>query len=1141
MLIKSIKRIRVQIFQHFFEQPLMRIIMNHPNFWRKQRLPLGTLLALSLSASLSPAAQVDPIVVAPVASSYSVDSTATDFYIFGDNVSKYNGGGLFTDVTATVKSISATMALPTATSNKTLVSWSNGTPTASSTGSAKSDYCPFGQGFGNTQATHCSFTLTMPSAEGTLEFWLVPNSNVSKESITYRVSVGNITNSFENSGQEYRRFTTRISAATPGEIITVTVDNVTAPNRWHNIGFQAVQFTRAESPIEQLPQHRVGEPAFSLSANTSSGLPVKFELTAETTVIAGQKVCELSGNQVKPLKVGTCVLLMTQEGDATYKPVQKKMSFEIVKGMQTIPAFPEKANVGDSLTVTATSGLSVTLSSDSEICSVNSDKVTFNAAGTCVLNATQSGNEDYLSTTQNGTVLVSELILQEQNLSLQLTPATGIVGDTLSISVSPGESNNSVTLSSSTTDICSVQNTSVTLLKEGTCTVSATQAGNANYLEASASSSVTVKTDKATFGLKVLSNKNNSGELTQVSQTDTVNIELKVTAAPKDVGKTAELFLTAQLGNAQYILSDKGWQPWDGVTWIPVIQQVLTAETFTIPAFTGVFSPISGVLEFSATYRIKGSSALSQNPQAVGNLTVTAANPAEQAKTDCLEKGGIYYAQQCFTDVKDLGNGFTGGIYVEGQTGLQTNVNLPCRLGKKVAVLGRFNASDADVGKPAEVMLALNQNKVVSMDNATSKAIGALPNIYSAAFFEGELPTTGNFATYLGYRLLNSDGTKGELKYTGGLSLSAPIESCDNPSLKLNTLPLGTGKGEVMTKTNDDGSVRLIATVATDGSVFRGWIGDAKGCEGNETTVTIKPISVAFTCQPIFISKQVLGTFNCVNGFDTKQNMACCDINDPKCPAIPSPCNPPALPSNVKWIINFPDRDAADIGTINITNLSYQATIVRATLYDVAGVGIFADKLLNGGIALNPLTTLRLSAADVAAQFGKWTGRAILKLVADEGIDLKVQLMLRSKASNILTDMTHSSTKHRLYTINPPGVPVNRIRVTNLGDDRAMLYASKIISPSNQKAIAARFFVDGKIGFATSDFIPTLAQHETRYFLAADLSKLNNNTDWKADQKTWIEIFPVKVEERCRGDLLLQLIKTNEVNVAPSVNFTPVE
>jgi len=580
-------------------------------------------------------------------------------------------------------------------------------------------------------------------------------------------------------------------------------------------------------------------------------------------------------------------------------------------------------------------------------------------------------------------------------------------------------------------------------------------------------------------------------------------------------------------------LSDKGWQPWDGVTWIPVIQQVLTTETFTIPAFTGVFPPISGVLEFSATYRIKGSSALSQNPQAVGNLTVTAANPAEQAKTDCLEKGGIYYAQQCFTGAKDLGNGFTGGIYVEGQTGLQTNVNLPCRLGKKVAVLGRFNASDADVGKPAEVMLALNQNEVVSMDNATSKAIGALPNIYSAAFFEGELPTTGNFATYLGYRLLNSDGTKGELKYAGGLSLSAPIESCDNPSLKLNTLPLGRGKGEVMTKTNDDGSVRLIATVATDGSVFRGWIGDVYGCEGNETTVTIKPDEYVFTCQPIFIS-QVLGTFNCENGFDKEQNMACCDINDPKCPAIPSPCNPPALPSNVKWIVNFPNTDTADIGMINITNLSQQATIVRATLYDEKGGVVFADQPLNGGIALNPLTTLAFSTVD-AEKLNKWTGRAILKLVADEGIDLKVQLVLNPKASNILTDMTHSSTKHRLYTINPPistsNPPIstsdNSIRVTNLGNDRD---------------IAARFFVDGKIGFAASNFIPTLAEYKTQRFDTNALVKFNNNTNWKADQKTWIEIFPVKVEERCRGDLLLQLIKRKAGNsVAPFVNFTPVE
>lgn len=1100
--------------------------MNHLNFWRKQRLPLGTLLALSLSASLSPAAQVDPIVVAPVTSSYSVD-TATDFYIFGDNVSKYNGGGLFTDVTATVKSTSATVTLPTATSNKTLVSWSNGTPTASSPGSAKSDYCPLGQGFGNTQATRCSFTLTMPSAEGTLEFWLVPNSNVSKESITYRVSVGNTTNSFENSGQAYRRFTTRISAATPGETITVTVDNVTASNSWHNIGFQAAQFTRAESPIEQLPQHRVGEPAFSLSANTSSGLPVKFELTAETTVIAGQKVCELSGNQVKPLKVGTCVLLMTQEGDATYKPVQKKMSFEIVKGTQTIPAFPEKANVGDSLTVTATSGLSVTLSSDSEICSVNSDKVTFNAAGTCVLNATQSGNEDYLSTTQNGTVLVSELIPQEQNLSLQLTPATGIVGDTLSISVSPGESNNSVTLASATPDICSVQNTSVTLLKEGTCTVSATQAGNANYLEASASSSVTVKTDKAAFGLKVLSNKNNSGELTEVSQTDTVNIELKVTAAPKDVGKTAELFLTAQLGNAQYILSDKGWQPWDGVTWIPVIQQVLTAETFTIPAFTGVFSPISGVLEFSATYRIKGSSALSQNPQAVGNLTVTVANPVEQAKTDCLEKGGIYYAQQCFTDVKNLSDKWTGGIYVEGQPGLQTNVNLNCRLGNKVAVLGRFTVPDDYVGKQGKFWLkfGLEGGKVYE---SGSKTIGALPKIYSAALFEGELPATGTFVVSGSLTLYSSESSGVQYSLETALTLSARFDSCDYEKMQLNTLPLGNGKGEVITKINDDGSVQLTAILASDGGVFAGWTGDAEGCKGTETTLTIQPSADKFTCQPTF-NKQVLGTLNCVDGFDKEQNMACCNLNDPKCPAIPDPCNPPKETA-FKVVLNVP-RPNSDDFNLRLTNLSDKPQTLFVKLYDsngnpippAEGVTLLGDKQLGA------FATLSLDKGSLKSYGFSWdSGRANLVVTATDLTKLSILHTQRNSAPNSpLVDFSGYTMKHRLF-----GIPlwaaseIPSIKISNMGDT-GMVVLMRLFDRDGVLLTPQTATLNGGNELAPKATLP----------IGRESIK---SLGFESQKSLWAEIFPAQVKQRCNGKMLMQLYLQNEKSKA-MINYTPVD
>jgi len=894
------------------------------------------------------------------------------------------------------------------------------------------------------------------------------------------------------------------------------------------------------------PSKSVGD-TFQLNASSSCNpppTPIFSSATADICTVDNQ------GN-VTALKVGTCTITVSYPANSTCKAATVSQSYAIVQANQAISFTPSTSGtVGDTITLSATGGKSgnaVTFASNTTaICTVSGNTLSLIAAGTCTVVANQAGNGNYnAAPSVTANITVSELVQQEQNITLQLTPATGIVGDKITVTTTGDASNNPVNLQVSTTDTCSLQGTTLTLLKEGTCTVNATQAGDTQYLEGSASTGLTVETDKAQFSATVSSNKDGSGQLTQVSQIDTVNIQLKVTAAPKDVGKTADLFLTVKMGDSQYILTEQGWDVWDAVTLKRAKQVTLTADAQAIPVFSRQL-PIAGILEFQAGYRLAGNNELNQGFQTVLSLTVNAASAAELAKADCLSKNGVYYAQQCFTDVKSLGNGFSGGIYVEGQTGLQTNVNLACRLGKKIAVLGRFNTPATDIGKTAEVLLAfaLQNGKIyqyngsgfsefVDIASLSGNAIGALPAIYSAVFFEGELPTTGSLQTYLGYRLINADGSKGDLKYASGLTLSAPIESCDNPSLKLNTLPLGTGKGEVMTKTNDDGSVRLIATVATDGSVFRGWIGDTKGCEGNETTVTIKPILVAFTCQPIFISKQVLGTFNCVNGFDTEQNMACCDLKDPTCPAIPSPCNPPALPSNVKWIVNFPNTDTADIGMINITNLSQQATIVRATLYDEKGGVVFADQPLNGGIALNPLTTLAFSTVD-AEKLNKWTGRAILKLVADEGIDLKVQLVLNPKASNILTDMTHSSTKHRLYTINPPistsNPPIstsdNSIRVTNLGNDRD---------------IAARFFVDGKIGFATSDFIPTLAQHETRYFLAADLSKLNNNTDWKADQKTWIEIFPVKVEERCRGDLLLQLIKTNEVNVAPSVNFTPVE
>ncbi len=874
---------------------------------------------------------------------------------------------------------------------------------------------------------------------------------------------------------------------------------------------QTFKIAQATQTLEFKPVSKgtVGKTA-DLSATASSGLTdITFTSTA-------QSVCIVNGSQVEFKGAGTCTFTAKQAGNNNYLAAQASGQI-LVADKPTETALPGKT-VGDaelSLPATSDKGLTVkwTLMADSQGCTLNGNKIMPVSVGTCIIHGFQAGDA-----TTNPTQTVVRIEIkdaqpiepQEQNLSVSLVADHNLVGEVATVKVSPGESENPVDLQVSTPEICSLQGTSVTLLKEGTCTVTATQAGNTHYLEASASSSVTVKIDKATFGLKVLSNKDSSGQLTQVSQADTVNIEFQVTAAVKDVGKTAELFLTAKLGDKQYILTDKGWQPWDGVTWTPVTQQTLTDEAITIPAFSGQF-PASGTFEFTAAYRLTGGSAISQGPQAVGNLTVTAFNSVEQAKTDCLGKSGIYYAQQCFTDVKDLGNGFAGGIYVEGQPSLQTNADLACRLGKKVAVLGRFNVSDEDVGQSAEVVFAFQDN----LDNATGQTIGALPKIYSAALFEGELPTTGTLPVSFGYRLLNSEGNKGVLKSATGLTFAVPVDSCDNPDLQLVTSPLGTGKGEVMTKTAEDGSVRLVAIPATDGSAFAGWTGDAEGCNSKEAIVTIKPTADKFTCQPVF-NKQVLD----------------CDWSDPKCPEIPEPCNPPKDPST-KWLLNIPPADSLDIVNIRITNLSQENREVKATLYDMDGKVIFADKTLVKADKLPPFASVRLQMKDLTSDGSTWKSRAILKIPNSEG--LLIQLFLRAREATgfpetPLMDHTFASAKHRVTNIPPQtkgvvGADTMAIRITNIGDTE-MKVKMRLFSEEGGDPIW--------VGDLMTEALPPMA---TVRFTSGDLETITGVT-WEG--RLFAEIFPEDVKQRCNGKMLIQsTIRQYSIRMAPLSNITP--
>ena len=113
-------------------------------------------------------------------------------------------------------------------------------------------------------------------------------------------------------------------------------------------------------------------------------------------------MCSIAGSTVSFIGAGTCVIDADQAGNANYNAAPRaQQTFAVGKGSQTISftsTAPANAVVGGAaytVAATATSGLPVTFSVDpgaSGICSIAGASVSFQHAGTCVLNADQAGN-----------------------------------------------------------------------------------------------------------------------------------------------------------------------------------------------------------------------------------------------------------------------------------------------------------------------------------------------------------------------------------------------------------------------------------------------------------------------------------------------------------------------------------------------------------------------------------------------------------------------------------------------------------------------------------------------------------------------------------------------------------------------------
>jgi hypothetical protein len=143
----------------------------------------------------------------------------------------------------------------------------------------------------------------------------------------------------------------------------------------------------------------------ALTATASSGLPVTFR--------AGAGTCTVSGQTVSYPAAGSCVIDAAQAGNASYAAAAHVQQTVIVTGEPQSITFAALAPgaVGGSATLTATasSGLPVTFTVSAGTCTVSVRKltetvsvstVTYTAAGSCVIEASQPGNASYAAAPQ---------------------------------------------------------------------------------------------------------------------------------------------------------------------------------------------------------------------------------------------------------------------------------------------------------------------------------------------------------------------------------------------------------------------------------------------------------------------------------------------------------------------------------------------------------------------------------------------------------------------------------------------------------------------------------------------------------------------------------------------------------------------
>jgi hypothetical protein len=214
-----------------------------------------------------------------------------------------------------------------------------------------------------------------------------------------------------------------------------------------------------------------GDPDFAVSATASSSLTVSFSAAGN---------CTVTGSAVHITGAGSCTITASQAGDGNFGPAADvPQSFSIAKAGQTITfgalAGKTFGNPDFSVSATSSSGLAVVFGATGS-CSVTGSTVHITGAGSCTATATQAGDANFNSAAD----VPQAFTIGKGSQTITFGALTNkFVGDAdFSISAT---ASSSLAVSFVASGVCNVSGSSVHITGAGTCTITASQTGDANF------------------------------------------------------------------------------------------------------------------------------------------------------------------------------------------------------------------------------------------------------------------------------------------------------------------------------------------------------------------------------------------------------------------------------------------------------------------------------------------------------------------------------------------------------------------------------------------------------------------------------------------------------------------------------------